>query len=99
MSSTNAKDHTPKTSVSPYLFPRNKCCCENCLSRTVLASKYMITGKYACLSPQTGLRSVLSANLNTLVNSINVCHFEIVSWPAVQHAYWQSNNLTWACRF
>lgn len=96
MTGTNAKDHTHKASVSTYLCPRNKCCCENLLSRTVLASKHVIIGKYTCLSPRTRLPSVLSANLNTPVTSINICNLEIVHWPTVQHAHWLPSNLTWA---
>lgn len=64
-----------------------------------LELQLQFTGKYTCLSPLTGLPTVLPANLNALVTFLNVCNFEIVHWPAVQHAYWQPSNLTWASRF
>lgn len=58
-----------------------------------------LSQKYTCLSPQTGLPSILSDNPDTLVTLINACNFETVHCPAVQHAHWQPSNSTSACRF
>lgn len=97
MSSPNAKGHPQRSIGSTYLFSRKKCCCENYLSITFLASKYKIIGKYACLSPQTSIPWALSANIYTQVSFLNICNFEIVHWPTIHHT--QPSNLTWAWRF
>lgn len=50
MSTPNAKGHPQRSSGSTYLFHRKRCCYDNFLFITILASKYNIIGKYACLS-------------------------------------------------